>query len=279
MHVRIALAQVDCILGDTDANLHIAERMIKEATTQNCDLVVFPELSLSGYALGRLADDVSLQTNDPRLLELSRYGPDALIGLYEDAGLRRYNSAGYYSDGALLHLHRKLYLPNYLIWEERKHANPGQRMRAFDTEHGRMAALICNDAWQPMLPWLAAQDGAQIMLVPTNSAMGLVPGSVDTIAYWKDLLQFNSRMQQCWVVFVNRVGEEAGATFWGGSQVLDPWGRVVAEAPEYESSLTVVDIDVSAVRRRRREMPLLQEARLGLLRREVERLMSEHGEE
>lgn len=277
--MRIALAQVDCILGDTDANLHIAERMIKEATTQSCDLVVFPELNLSGYALGRLTDDISLQTNDPRIEELSRYGPDVLLGIYEDAGLRRYNSAAYYSDGALVHLHRKLYLPNYLIWEERKHANPGQRMRAFDTRHARVAALVCNDAWQPMLPWLAAQDGAQILLVPTNSAMGLVPGSVDTIAYWKDLLLFNARMQQCWVIFVNRVGEEAGATFWGGSQVIDPWGRVVAEAPEYEPSLTVVDIDVSAVRRRRREMPLLQEARLGLLRREVERLMSEHGEE
>src|SRR5699024_8556188 len=118
-------------------------------------------------------------------------------------------------------------------------------------------------------------DGAEIMLVPTNSAAGLAPGAVDTAAYWRDLLLFIARMQQCWVVFVNRVGEEAGATFWGGSRVLDPWGEVVAESPQWTPSLTTVDIDVRAARKRRREMPLLQESRFGLVSREVNRLLEE----
>ncbi|RZQ64517.1 nitrilase-related carbon-nitrogen hydrolase [Amycolatopsis suaedae] len=277
--MRVALAQTDCRLGDVEGNLVDAERIIKESAAQNADLVVFPELSLTGYALGQLADDISLWPDDPRLAELSLHGPDVVIGLLEDGRIRRHNTALYMSDGQVLHNHRKLYLPNYLIWEERKHASPGQTMRAFDTRHARIATLICNDAWQPMLPWLAAQDGAEVLVVPTNSAAKLTAGSFDPAEYWHDLLVFTARMQQCWVIFVNRVGDEAGVRFWGGSRVIDPWGSVVATAATWEESLTFVDVDVTAVRRRRREIPLLADARLGLLRRELERLINESGDD
>ncbi|MDT7632398.1 MAG: hypothetical protein QOI50_4328 [Pseudonocardiales bacterium] len=78
-------------------------------------------------------------------------------------------------------------------------------MRAFDTGFGRVATLICNDAWQPVLPWLAAQDGAELLLVPINCASGFGPDSLNTIDYWGELLRFTARLQQCWVVFCNRV--------------------------------------------------------------------------
>lgn len=276
--MRVAMAQVDCVLGDVEANLAEAKRRISQAAEAGADLVVFPELSLHGYALGRLSDDSSVRVDDERLAALSRFGPDVVVGLHEDTRLRRYNASAYYSNGALTHVHRKLYLPNYLNWEERKHASPGSAMRAFDTRLARIATLVCNDAWQPALPWLAAQDGAEVMLVPSNSAAGLAPGAVDTMSYWRDLLLFVARMQQCWVVFVNRVGDEADASFWGGSRVLDPWGDVVAESPEWEPALTVVDMDVAAARRRRREMPLLQEPRFGLVSRELNRLMAEEAD-
>lgn len=275
MSVRIALAQVDCELGDVGANVQRAHGVVGEAAARGADLVVFPELSLHGYALGSVPHDVSVGGDDPRLAELSRYGPDVLAGFHEDGRLRRYNSAAYLSSGEVLHAHRKLYLPNYLDWEERKHFSPGNAMRAYETAHARMATLICNDAWQPVLPWLAAQDGAEVLLIPTNSAAGIAPGAIDTAEYWRDLLLNIARLQQCWVVFVNRVGEEGKASFWGGSRVLDPWGEVVAEAPHGQESLTVVDLDIGAVRRRRREIPLIEEARFGLIAREVERLMRE----
>lgn len=275
MSVRIALAQVDCELGDVEANLETARKAVEGAAEAQADVVVFPELSLHGYALGSIPGDESISAQDPRLLELSRYGPDVLTGFHEDGRLRRYNAAGYLSAGESVHTHRKLYLPNYLEWEERKHATPGHALRAFDTPHGRVATLICNDAWQPVLPWLAAQDGAEVLFIPTNSASGLSPGAIDTSVYWQDLLLNIARLQQCWVVFVNRVGSEGKASFWGGSRVLDPWGRVVAEAPQEVPGLTVADIDIDAVRRRRREMPLIEEARFGLVSREVARLMKE----
>jgi len=178
-----------------------------------------------------------------------------------------------------VHVHRKLFLPTYLTWEERKHFTPGQAMRAFRTRFGRMAALVCNDFWQPVLPWLAVQDGAYALLAPTNSVTFSQRGTVlDNVDYGQDLLRFVARMQQTWVVFVNRVGQERGATFWGGSRVIDPLGSVVAQAPMGEPAVVVVDIDLNMARWVRRTLPLVSEARLGLIQREVQRLVDEGGD-
>ena len=275
---RIALSQMDCVLGDVASNLEHSRKQIDDAAAQGAELVVFPELTLNGYALGQLERDSSLGAEDPRLTALSESGVDVLVGFHEDGGVRRYNSAAYLAADGGRYVHRKLYLPNYLAWEERKHASAGQSLRAFDTRFGRVATLICNDAWQPVLPWLAAQDGAEVLLVPTNSAAGLGPESLDVVDYWCELLRFIARMHQCWVVFCNRVGTEAGARFWGGSRVLDPSGRVVAEAAMWEPELLVVDVEVAAARRRQHEVPLLAEARLGLIAREIGRLIDEGGD-
>ncbi|MGW7272164.1 nitrilase-related carbon-nitrogen hydrolase [Streptomyces sp. NPDC054864] len=278
--MRVALAQTDCVLGEVEENLAEARDQIGQAAAQGADLVVFPELSLHGYHLGGLERDTSLEATDHRLRELSTAGPDVIVGLHEHTSLRAYNTAAYYADGQLLHAHRKLYLPNYLAWEERKHVSPGQHLRAYDLPggQGRAATLVCNDAWQPVLPWLAVQDGAEVIIVPTNSAASLDPEAMDTGLYWDTLLSYTARMLQCWVVFVNRVGNENGASFWGGSRVVDPRGTVVAQAPKWEPGLVTVDIDVHEARRHRRAVPLVAEARLGLVDREVRRLIDEGGD-
>ncbi|MBO0802352.1 MAG: amidohydrolase [Nocardiopsaceae bacterium] len=276
--VRIALAQTECVLGEPEANLKKAEDLIEQAAAAGAELVVFPELSLHGYALGRIPGDRSLRADDPRLTALPREGTDVLIGFHEQAPVRRYNAAAYLTAEGILHVHRKLYPVNYLIWEERKHASPGQSLRAFDTRIGRAATLICNDAWQSPLPWLVAQDGAEVLLIPTSSATEFGLESLDTIDYWNELLRFIARMQQCWVVFCNRVGTDAGARFWGGSRILDPQGHVVAEAPLWEPTLLMAEIDVAAAGRRRRELPLLADARLGLLAHELARLIAADGD-
>ncbi|WP_371527995.1 amidohydrolase [Streptomyces sp. NBC_01283] len=278
--MRVALAQTDCVLGEVDENLAEARDQIGQAAAQGADLVVFPELSLHGYHLGGLAQDTSVEATDRRLMELSTAGPDVIVGLHEHTSLRAYNTSAYYADGQLLHAHRKLYLPNYLAWEERKHVSPGQHLRAYDLPggHGRAATLVCNDAWQPVLPWLAVQDGAEVIVVPTNSAASLDPEAMDTGLYWDTLLSYTARMLQCWVVFVNRVGNENGASFWGGSRAVDPRGTVVAQAPKWEPGLVTVDIDVHEARRQRRAVPLVAEARLGLVDREVRRLIDEGGD-
>jgi len=163
----------------------------------------------------------------------------------------------------------------YGRFEEHKHFSPGPALRAFDTRLGRTAVLICNDAWQAPLAYVAAHDGARLLIVPAASSLESADGTdpAELERDWGDLLRFHARFLQAWVVFVNRVGDEAGVTFWGGSRVIDPWGRVVAQAPRGEEALVYADLDVSAVRRRRRELPLLKEPRLGLIRREIDRLI------
>jgi predicted amidohydrolase len=271
--VRVALAQVDCALGDVRANVRRLRETLADAP--DADVVVFPELTLTGYHLAGVVDDVSLAVGDPQIHGL---GADAdvafVVGFPEAGAVHTYNSAAYVEGGAIRHVHRKLYLPTYDIWEERKHFTPGAQMRAFDTRFGRMAILLCADAWQPALAVLAVQDGARVLVVPANSAARR-PDIEDT---WHDITRFYARTLQCYVVFVNRVGEERGLRFWGGSHVYAPGGELVAEAPRHEPALLNVDIDLDAVRRARREMPLIKEARLGLLSRELERLTAEGGD-
>jgi len=275
--MRVALAQLDSTIGDLESNLERMRAVVTQANAHDVDLTVFPELATHGYALGQLLEKRSLSASDERLTTLASGRSDVLVGFHEDGGVRAYNSAAYISRSTVVHVHRKLYLPTYLTWEERKHFSPGQSLRAFDTAYARTAILICYDAWQPPVPWLAAQDGAELLLVPTNSAANLGP-ELDNQTYWERTLESIGRMQQTWVVFVNRVGSEAGGDFWGGSRVIDPHGEVVAQAPLWEPALTVVDIDIAAARRARREVPLIAEARLGLIERETMRLIQEGGD-
>jgi predicted amidohydrolase len=280
--VRITLAQLDSVLGDVDANIDRAERVAAEAAADGSELVVFPELHLSGYSIGCVDDDLSLRSDDERLARITRRTGQAgvVTGFVEDgAGVHSYNTAAYFREGRAAHVHRKLYLPTYMAFEERKHFTPGPNLRAFPTTDGtRMAILLCNDAWQPQLAFLATQDGARVLLIPAASAQSQFPLHYDSSTYWHDITRFYARMFQLFVVFVNRVGVEGDLHFWGGSHVVDPWGEIVAEAPIDTEHVLTVDIDLTAVRRRRRAIPLVKEARLGLINREVHRLLDEGGD-
>ena len=204
-----------------------------------------------------------------------------LIGFAESEprGSRVFNSVGYFEGGRLVHLHRKLFLVAYGPYDERNRFSPGQTLRSFPIHRDRRAAVLCcNDAWQPQLGFVATQDGADVVIVPAASAQSLFPDRYDNYEYWHAITTFYGRMYQVFVVFVNRVGGQGPFDYWGGSHAVDPWGNVIAEAPPREESLLTVDIDLVDVRRRRRQVPLVREARLGLLQREIARLIDEGGD-
>jgi predicted amidohydrolase len=270
--VRLALAQIDCELGDVGANIGRVRETL--AAASGADLVVFPELALTGYQIGRVADDVAVPARGPDIAGLGGDDDAFVVGFAEAGAVHTYNAAAYVDGGVVGHVHRKLYLPTYDVWEERKHFTPGAELRAFDTRFGRMAILLCADAWQPAVAALAVQDGARVLVVPAVSAARR-PDIEET---WHDITRFYARTLQCYVVFVNRVGEEPGLRFWGGSHVYAPGGTLVAEAPRDEPALVSVDIDLGEVRRVRREMPLVKEARLALLGRELARLAEQGGD-
>ena len=279
--LRVALAQVDCALGDVEENTRRACDAIARARDRDADLVVFPELSLSGYALGAAAADVAVRPDDRAITGLAAEAGEMgiVVGFVEDGPVHTYNSTVHLHGGTLVHVQRKNYLPTYGRFEEHKHFRAGQSLRAYDTPAGRFAMLICNDAWQSPLPFLAVHDGARVLLIPACSSLKPEdePDPPDIQADWGHLLRFHARFLQSWVVFVNRVGEEAGFSFWGGSRVVDPWGRTVAEAPRGEPALVCADLDLTAVRRARRERPLVKEPRLDLLTREFGRLADDAG--
>lgn len=274
--LRLALAQVGPALGDVAHNTGQSREALARAKSEDVDLVVLPELMLTGYSLGLVGDDVSRSTDDPEIAQLAEAadGPACVVGFAEAGPVHTYNSAAYLQGGSVLHVHRKLYLPTYGIWEERKHFTPGNSMRAFDTDIGRVAILICSDAWQPALAVVAVQDGARVLIVPASSTSRR--GAIEE--EWRDINRFYARMLETYVVFVNRVGDEGDLSFWGGSHVYDPWGELVAEAPTGEPAFVTAELDLANVRRRRREMPLVKEARLALLSRELDRLAAEGGD-
>ncbi len=278
--MRIGLAQMDCVLGEVEHNLGTMRDFVRRAREQDVDLLVFPELCVTGYSLGQISDEISLSPADPRLQPLlaEAGGMGLVFGFHEDGGLRTYNSAAYFEGSQLLHVHRKLYLPTYGAFEERKHFSPGQSMRAFRSGLGSMAMMVCNDAWQPVLPFLAVQDGAELLLIPTNSADSRFPASVDNVEYWHGITRFYGRMFESFVVFVNRVGRENDFEFWGRSHIVSPDGNIIAEAPALREALVTADIDLSEVRRWRRRVPLVKEARLALLSREFDRLVQAGGD-
>ena len=189
--MRITLAQIDSRPGELETNIARADQVIAHAVAEGTDLVVFPELSLSGYSIGELKEDISISPDDERMAKLAKEakGAGVLLGFPEAQahGLHIYNTAAYYENGMLVHVHRKLFLPNYAIFEERKHFLPGQSSRAFPILGGRhrAATLVCNDAWQPQLAYVATQDGAILLLVPACSAQSVFPEKYDSRSYWR----------------------------------------------------------------------------------------------
>ncbi|MEA2825752.1 MAG: hypothetical protein QOG43_191 [Actinomycetota bacterium] len=252
--MRVALAQMDCRLGGMAANVGRAAELRLEAGGAGADLVVFPELTVTGYCKERRESELAMAADDERL---GRVAGDAsvVVGFAERPWS---NAAAWWEGGRPRHVQRKLYLPNYGPWREGEHFVSGDRLEVVDG----FAILICNDAWHPALVELAVRRGAEVLVVPANSARSEL---VDNPSTWRDITRFYARLLQVFVVFVNRVGVEDGFSFWGGSHVVDFDGRVVAEAPEDVEALVCADLDREALRGRRRELPLLDDPRLDLL--------------
>jgi predicted amidohydrolase len=255
-------------MGDRAANERRLRTAVAEARAGGADLLVVPELQLSGYALAGAGDDTATSSDELAAL-LAGSGIAALVGFHERDGDTSYNSAAYIEDGAVVHVHRKLYLCDYPPYSEDALFTAGESMRAFDTAFGRMATLICNDAWQPFLPPVAVRDGAGVLLVPAASST-VMPGIEE---YWRDLTRFYARMLECYVVFVNRVGSEPGFDFWGGSHVVDPDGKTIARVDSAQETVAIVELDLDRLAARR-DVPLVADMRPALLRAELERQSS-----
>ena len=277
-HFRLAVAQIAPTLGDLEKNLTLHEKMARQAIEQSANLLVFPELSLTGYFLKDQVSSVALRADSPllqRFRELS-LRVAMVLGFVEEAPDHRfYNAAAYLEGGEIRHIHRKVYLPTYGIFDEARYLAAGDRVRAFDTALGRMAILICEDLWHPAAPAIAAWDGAEILICPSASP-GRGLGQAETFqnaATWERTLRTCGDLLTSYVVYANRVGYEDGACFWGGSEVVTPGGETLAKARYLEEDLLLAEMDPGGLRRARMANPLLRDERMELTLRELSRII------
>jgi len=274
----VAVAQISPRLGDIAANLESYEEQMRAARGLGADLVIFPELSLSGYFLKDMVSTVAVRLDSPEVAQLRRLsrGRGLIAGLVEETDdFRFYNSAVYFENGEIVHVHRKVYLPTYGLFDEGRYFARGDGIRSFSTRHGRAAMLVCEDMWHPSSVYIAALDRAVMLYCPSTSPLrGITDGQEkdNNARYWELLNAMYAQTFSIFLVHANRVGFEDGVGFWGGSEILDPTGRSLAKAKYYEPDLIAAEINLKAARRQRIASPLLRDEDIDLTINELMRI-------
>ncbi|MGA9121479.1 MAG: nitrilase-related carbon-nitrogen hydrolase [Bacteroidota bacterium] len=259
MNTRFALAQIDPVLGDIPRNVDIHATFAERARTQGAKLVVFPELSLTGYSVKDLHWELCIRSGSPPaalapLLDLSRSVSMIVGGIEEGENYGIYNSAFLLEDGKIRSVHRKVYPPTYGMFEELRYFSPGKQVRAIDTKVGRLGVLICEDLWHLSLPYLLACDGASA-IVGLVASPTRITGTGDTppVATANgENHRVLARLLSVFIMFCNRVGFEDGVSFWGGSEIVGPDGDPEVKAKLFDQDLIVAEVDGNEVRRARR---------------------------
>jgi len=278
MTVKIAIAQIRPEKADYELNLQQIGAILAEVAVWDKapDLVVFPESVMSGYFLEGGVCEVAVRAEvlfqDLTQLHASCGSPpvDVVVGFYEEFNNRYYNSALYASlgnDGGIRHVHRKVFLPTYGLFDEQRFVEQGSSVQAFDTKWGRAAMLVCEDAWHSITGTLAALDGAQLLIIPSAApARGVAPvtGSPaevqsrpTSVMRWERLLQNMAEEHGVFVAMAQLVGFEGGKGFQGSSTVVGPDGTVLVRGPVFEEAIIAADLELDAITRARTEQPLL----------------------
>ena len=281
--LRIGLAQIAPRLGDLEANLERHHALIADARKGGVGLLVFPELGLTGYLLQDLASEVAMRLDDPRLAELAAAttGLSAVVSFVEEsADHRLFIAAALVEDGRLRHVHRKLFLPTYGLFDERRFFAAGDVLRAVPSRLGVGVGLaVCEDFWHLSVPQVLALDGGQIMInVSSSPGRDLAATNevgLGTATSWRTIMRTYAQLTTSLVVFCNRVGVEESVSFWGGSEVVGPSGRALFSAPLYDEGMFTVDVDLADIRRERIGLPLLRDERPELEVRELDRIVAQ----
>lgn len=280
MRVKVGLAQTYPKLADVAHNLAVHLEIIERAAAQGVELLLFPELSLTGYQVQDLVPEVGIRAtpDDPifkQILEAS-HKLDVMFGFVErDTRNRYYIAAAYLSQGECLHVHRKVYLPTYAMFDEGRHFDAGEHIRAFETRFGRVGMLICEDFWHMSPPYVLWMDGADILLLHSASPSRGLDTEGLSGSRWVELVnQSYGSLFTNYVLHCNRVGFEDGKNFWGGSSVVSPNGEFLTHGLYFEEALIIQDIDLNQLNRTRARLPLLRDERPEVLHRELNRIIN-----
>ena len=278
--LRVAAAQIDPTEADIGCNLKKHFAFIDEARARGVQLLVFPELSLTGYQLRSRTPDLAITRDDDRLLSIADRAGDMTVvaGFVEESlAAQFHNSSAALRNGKVQFIHRKLNLATYGNLEEAKYFARGRYVDVFVHEPPWTAGIfICADAWNPGLIHLAALYGATLLIIPIASSREAVGLEFSNPDGWNTALSFYGMMYGMPIVMANHCGARDGETYWGGSRVIDPHGKILAIAGEGEE-LVVADIDYCSVRQARFQLPTARDSNLDLIHREIERLNNRIG--
>lgn len=238
--MKVALIQFAPKLNRS--NLEEVLALIEE--NQEADVVVFPELALSGYMLQDKLFEDAWRIEELHLLENASHKCDIVIGaaLWDEGHV--YNSALYYSRGRLLHIHHKNHLPTYGMFEEGRYFAAGDEIKSFSTPHGDAIMVICEDLWRAeTIAAIAGSDAQIVYVLAASPARDFQDEGIGIESQWDALLKTTALLSHNYVIFANRVGFEDGLGFWGGSKVITPMGEVEYSLGLFESEQKLCHLD------------------------------------
>ncbi len=304
--MKVAVYQTSPVLLDLKANIEDVIDKIKDGRSNGAGLIVFPELALTGYFVGQRFHEVALRLDSKEIGQIvdATKGTAAVVGFIEESpSMNFYNSALIAENGNLLCAYRKLNLPNYGVFEERKLFASGKRVPVFKLNDYNVAVFICNDLWHPSLPYLGVTQKADIFVTIFNSSQGSMGKEFSNIESWSIINSFYSRIFGVYNICANRVGKESvkerrssnsniiGGSipsgegpekdvktyrFWGGSEILNPFGKHLANAALHKEDKIFADIEKDILRKKKILLPYLRSDDPFFIHRELHRILYEN---
>ena len=278
--MKVAVAQFRSKLGDFEENLKKTLEFCKEAKERGAKVCVFPELNLTGYNVWDITFEVAVNLSSPKLsplIEASRE-IDIVVGLVEESPEHIfYNSALYISRGKILHVHRKVYLPTYGMFDEGRFFGRGRRVEAFESCLGRSSILICEDLWHMSTVYLTFIQGTSyIFALSSSPGRGYrEEGMFGNAEVWMNMGEFYARMTGSYFIYSNRVGCEDGFVFSGKSFIANPYGEIIAEASPFDEEILTADLQEELVRSARANLPLLRDESPEITLTNLRRILNE----
>lgn len=277
--MKVVLAQIAPFLGDVPRNFDLHLQEIDRARKEKADLIIFPELSLTGYLLKDLVESVALVPDKDRMFSefrsLSRE-IGLVLGFVEEKGRGLfYNSAALLAGGDLLSVHHKIFLPTYGMFDEGKFFGVGKNFHAVRTPWGKAGLLICREFLSYGAHYVLLAQGTELVLsISAAPGRGLSENEdFATARMWETMAEAMAQSSGCFIAYCNRAGYEDGIAFGGGSFIFDPRGQCLAKAKPAERDRLVQDIDLEDIRRARKAMPFLRDDRPEIILQALNRII------
>jgi N-carbamoylputrescine amidase len=272
LRLRAALVQTKPAKGQYLRNLAEVGEAFAQLAADPADLVVLPEAALTGYFLEGAVYDLALSASS-FARDIARtwrnasggLGVDMVAGFFENDAGTYYNSAVYVrvepDREEIVHVHRKMFLPTYGVFDEERFLSRGHKVGVFPTRFGAAALLICEDACHAIVPAVAAIKGARILIIPSASpgrgVDGEVEGELESVAHWREVLRLAAIEHGLYVLYAGLTGFEGGKGMSGSSCVVDPRGRILVQAPSAQACIVRADLDLREIDLARASLPLL----------------------